>query len=63
MNELLQHDIKLAILNETWITQESNKDFKMKPYETYEKRRWNKVGGGLAILTHPSITASEINTT
>lgn len=61
MNTLLQNNIDIAIINETWLKQNNN-EIKAKPYQIIEKRREERVGGGMAILVHPRLIPMQIFT-
>ena len=59
-NRLLEKDIQIGIICETWIKQE--KDFSFSPYQVFEKRRTEQNGGGIAVLLDPGLSVRQINT-
>lgn len=58
MNKMITNNILITIINETWLKQEQ--EFSWHPYNSFEWRRTNERGGGVAILIHPSLISSQI---
>ena len=50
-HRMITNNILIAIINETWLKQ--SQEYSYKPYNSFEWRRENERGGGVAILTHP----------